>query len=192
MKISIITICYNSQNSISKTIESVKSQSINNLEYIIIDGGSSDGTIDIIKNHKIVDKLISEKDGGIYDAFNKGLKIATGDIIGFLNSDDIFHEKDSLKKIHDSFDDDIDCVFGDLIYSNIKNETKRIWKGSKFKKGAFKKGWMPAHPLFIVKDLYMKSMGFLKKNIKLQEILSLCLDSLKNIILGQNIFQKLL
>ena len=133
MKISIITICYNSQNSINKTIESVKSQTINNLEYIIIDGGSNDKTVDIIKSHKIVDKLISEKDSGIYNAFNKGLKKATGDIIGFLNSDDVFHKEDSLKTIMNSFDDDIDCVFGDLIYSNIKNETKRIWKGSKFK-----------------------------------------------------------
>ena len=110
MKISLITICYNSQNSISKTIESVKSQTINNLEYIIIDGGSRDRTVDIIKSHKIADKLISEKDSGIYDAFNKGLKIATGDIIGFLNSDDVLYEKDSLKKILNSFDDNVDCV----------------------------------------------------------------------------------
>ena len=172
MKISIITICYNSQNSINKTIESVKSQTINNLEYIIIDGGSNDKTVDIIKSHEIVDKLISEKDSGIYNAFNKGLKKATGDIIGFLNSDDVFYEKDSLKKILNSFDDDIDCVFGDLIYSNIKNETKRIWKGSKFKKGTFKKGWMPLQLsiLYLFKEkkkfhLYLKLKQSLKEGL---------------------------
>ena len=167
MKISIITICYNSQNSINKTIESVKSQTINNLEYIIIDGGSNDKTVDIIKSHEIVDKLISEKDSGIYNAFNKGLKKATGDIIGFLNSDDVFYEKDSLKKILNSFDDDIDCVFGDLIYSNIKNETKRIWKGSKFKKGTFKKGWMPAHPTFYCKRSIYEKYGVFKEEYKI-------------------------
>ena len=167
MKISIITICYNSQNSINKTIESVKSQTINNLEYIIIDGDSNDKTVDIIKSHKIVDKLISEKDSGIYNAFNKGLKNATGDIIGFLNSDDVFYEKNSLKKILNSFDENVDCVFGDLIYSNNKNETKRIWKGSKFKKGAFKKGWMPAHPTFYCKRSIYEKYGFFKEEYKI-------------------------
>ena len=162
MKLSIITICYNSQSSIVKTIESIKNQTINNLEYIIIDGGSSDRTIDIIKNYKIVDSFISEKDNGIYDAFNKGIKNATGDIIGFLNSDDIFHNENSLKTILDSFDDDTDCVFGDLVYTNDKNQTKRIWRGSPYKKGAFKKGWMPAHPTFYCKKSVYEKYGFYK------------------------------
>ena len=167
MKLSIITICYNSQSSIVNTIESIKNQTINNLEYIIIDGGSSDRTIDIIKNYKIVDSFISEKDNGIYDAFNKGIKNATGDIIGFLNSDDIFHDENSLKTILDSFDDDTDCVFGDLVYTNDKNQTKRIWRGSPYKKGAFKKGWMPAHPTFYCKKSVYEKCGFYKDEYKI-------------------------
>ncbi|MAC42262.1 MAG: glycosyl transferase [Pelagibacterales bacterium] len=166
-KISIITICYNAEKTISKTLDSIKNQSYQNYEHIVIDGGSSDKTLELVKKANISIKIISEKDGGIYDAFNKGLKIASGDIIGFLNSDDIFHEKDSLKKILDSFDDDIDCVFGDLIYSNIKNETKRIWKGSKFKKGTFKKGWMPAHPTFYCKRSIYEKYGFFKEEYKI-------------------------
>ena len=167
MKLSIITICYNSQSSIVNTIESIKNQTINNLEYIIIDGGSSDRTIDIIKNYEIVDSFISEKDNGIYDAFNKGIKNATGDIIGFLNSDDIFHNENSLKTILDSFDDDTDCVFGDLVYTNDKNQTKRIWRGSPYKKGAFKKGWMPAHPTFYCKKSVYEKYGFYKDEYKI-------------------------
>ena len=85
MKISIVTICFNSQDSIKKTIESIKSQTYNDLEYIIIDGGSSDKTTDIIRQYDFIDKFVSEPDKGIYEAFNKGIKIATGEVIGFLN-----------------------------------------------------------------------------------------------------------
>ncbi len=167
MKLSIITICYNSQSSIRETIESVKSQVINNLEYIIIDGGSSDRTLDIIKNYKIVNNCISEKDNGIYDAFNKGIRNATGDIIGFLNSDDIFHNENSLKAILDSFDDNTDCVFGDLVYTDNKNQTKRVWRGSPFKKGAFRRGWMPAHPTFYCKKSVYEKLGYYKDEYKI-------------------------
>lgn len=157
MKISLITICYNSKNSIKNTIESVEAQTFNELEHIIIDGGSTDGTLGVIKKHKSIDKIISEPDNGIYDAFNKGLKIAVGDIIGVLNSDDTFYNENSLRVINDAFDDKTDCVFGDLIYTNNNNKIKRVWKGSPFQKGAFKKGWMPAHQTFYCrKDIYKK------------------------------------
>ena len=167
MKISIITISFNAKATIEKTLKSVANQSYKDIEHIIVDGGSKDNTIDICNSFSHISKTISEPDKGVYDAFNKGLRLATGDIIGFLNSDDIFHKEDSLKTIMNSFDDDIDCVFGDLIYSNIKNETKRIWKGSKFKKGTFKKGWMPAHPTFYCKRSIYEKYGFFKEEYKI-------------------------
>lgn len=167
MKISIITICYNSQNSINKTIESVKSQTINNIEYIVIDGGSSDRTLDIVKNHTIIDKLISEKDSGIYEAFNKGIKNAKGEIIGFLNSDDIFFSEDSLSLIYESFDENTDCVFGDLIFTNSKNRLKRVWKSKRFKTGLFKSGWMPAHPTFYCKKSIYEKYGLYDESYKI-------------------------
>ena len=155
--ISIITISYNSVNTISDTLKSIESQTMQEFEHIIVDGGSTDGTLEIIKNYSRVDKVISEPDNGIYDAFNKGINNSTGDIIGFLNSDDVFYDKNSLKIINDSFDENIDCVFGDLIYKDSYGKIKRVWKGSPFKKGAFKRSWMPAHPTFYCKkEIYRK------------------------------------
>ena len=157
--ISIITISYNSVNTISDTLKSIESQLMQDFEYIIVDGGSTDGTLEIINNCSRVDKLISEPDNGIYDAFNKGINNSTGDIIGFLNSDDVFYDQNSLKIINDSFDENIDCVFGDLVYKNSRGRVTRIWKGSPFKKGSFRKSWMPAHPTFYCKKENYKKNG---------------------------------
>ena len=159
MKISIITICFNSEKSIFQTFQSVKNQSFNNYEYVLIDGGSIDGTLTIAKNQDHISKLVSEPDNGIYDAINKGIKNSYGDIIGFLNSDDTFYDKNSLQHIVDAFDKDTDCVFGDLIYTDKNENIKRVWKGSAFKKGAFKKGWMPAHPTFYCKRSVYEKLG---------------------------------
>ena len=157
--ISIITISYNSVNTISDTLKSIENQTMQDFEYIIVDGGSTDGTLEIINNCSRVDKLISEPDNGIYDAFNKGINNSTGDIIGFLNSDDVFYDQNSLKIINDSFDENIDCVFGDLVYKNSRGRVTRIWKGSPFKKGSFRKSWMPAHPTFYCKKENYKKNG---------------------------------
>jgi len=155
--ISIVTISYNSVNTISNTLKSIESQTMQDFEYIVVDGGSTDGTLEIINNCSRVDKLISEPDNGIYDAFNKGINNSTGDIIGFLNSDDVFYDQNSLKIITDSFNENIDCVFGDLVYKDSYGKIKRVWKGSPFKTGAFKRSWMPAHPTFYCKrDFYSK------------------------------------
>ena len=159
MKISIITICFNSEKSIFQTFQSVKNQSFNNYEYVLIDGGSIDGTLTIAKNQDHISKLVSEPDNGIYDAINKGIKNSYGDIIGFLNSDDTFYDKNSLQHIVDAFDKDTDCVFGDLIYTDKNENIKRVWKGSAFKKGAFKKGWMPAHPTFYCRRSIYEKLG---------------------------------
>ena len=166
-KISIITICYNSELTISGTLKSIKSQSFKDFEHIVIDGGSTDKTISIIEKENISDKVISEKDSGIYDAFNKGIINSKGDIIGFLNSDDTFYDKNSLKKIEESMKENIDCVFGDLVYTNSQNKITRIWKGSKFTKGSFKKSWMPAHPTFYCKRNIYNKYGFYDESFRI-------------------------
>jgi len=167
LKLSIITICYNSESSIKNTIRSVEEQVFNDFEYIIIDGGSSDKTLEIIEQHSIIDKVISEPDDGIYDAFNKGIQNAKGEIVGVLNSDDTFFDKDSLNSIVKGFDGNTDCVFGDLIYTNTKNKIKRIWKGSSFEEGAFKRAWMPAHQTFYCKKSIYEKYGLFDQSYKI-------------------------
>lgn len=167
MKISIITISFNSENSISETFKSVKNQSYNQYEYLLIDGGSIDGTIAIVKEQDHISKIVSEPDKGIYDALNKGIKNSTGEIIGLLNSDDTFFDENSLKHIVDAFDDNIDCVFGDLIYTDKNENIKRFWKGSEFKKGAFNKGWMPAHPTFYCRRSVYEKLGLYDDSFKI-------------------------
>ena len=167
MKISLVTISFNSENSISETFYSVKNQSFNNYEYLLIDGGSTDGTISIAKKQNHLSKIVSEPDKGIYDAINKGIKISTGEIIGFLNSDDMFYDENSLQHIVDAFDDNTDCIFGDLIYTDKNQKVKRVWKGSEFKKGAFKKGWMPAHPTFYCRRSVYEKLGLYDESFKI-------------------------
>lgn len=159
MKISLITISFNSQKTIQKTFESVKNQSFKEIEYLLIDGGSVDNTLAISKNYSIITKTISEPDKGIYDAINKGIRAATGEIIGFLHADDIFYDAHSLQTIVEAFDPTTEAVFGDLIYTDVQNTIKRVWTGSPFQKGAFQKGWMPAHPTFYCRKSFYKKYG---------------------------------
>ena len=166
MKISIITISYNAKVTIEKTLKSVATQSFKNIEHIIVDGGSKDGTLEICKNYHHIAKIISEPDKGVYDAFNKGLKIANGEIIGFLNSDDIFYDENSLKTIVDGFDKNIDAVFGNLKFYNNKKITRK-WISKPFKKGAFKKAWMPPHPTFYCRKSIYNEHGFYNDSFKI-------------------------
>ena len=157
MRISLITVCFNSEDSIEKTLISVKNQNFQNFEHIIIDGNSQDNTIEIVRKFEHISKVVSEKDHGIYDAINKGIKISEGEIIGFLNSDDTFYDSNILKIISESFNNKTDCIFGNLIYTDKNEKIKRKWMGSNFKTGKFKKGWMPAHPTFYCrKEIYNK------------------------------------
>lgn len=161
MKVSIITVVYKNKDTIKDAIESVLNQTYKNIEYIIVDGASTDGTVEIIKSYgNKIDKFISEPDNGIYDAMNKGIKLATGDIIGFLNSDDFYASNNVLEKVTNEFiDKKVDSVYGDLVYVDNKDVTKvvRYWKSKPYKEGLFKKGWHPPHPTFFVKrEIYEK------------------------------------
>ena len=161
MKVSIITATYNSSNSIKRTLDSIASQHYNNIEHIIIDGGSTDDTLEIVKeHHNQIAKIISEKDNGIYDALNKGIKIATGEIIGFLNSDDYFNSKHSVSLIVDAFEkNNADIVYGNLLYTsdaNGKSKTIRYWKSNEFEPKSIFWGWMPPHPtVYCKKEIYL-------------------------------------
>jgi len=165
--ISLITATFNSEKILSSNLKSVKMQSFKNFEHLIIDGKSTDKTISLAKSFDHVSKIISEPDKGIYDAINKGIKNTSGEIIGFLNSDDVFYDENSLQYIFDAFDDKTDCVFGDLIYTDINENIKRVWKGSEFKKGAFKKGWMPAHPTFYCRRSVYEKLGLYDDSYKI-------------------------
>jgi glycosyltransferase involved in cell wall biosynthesis len=163
MKTSIITVCYNSQQYIRSAIESVLSQTYSNLEYIVIDGGSTDETVSIIKKYESSFggkmKWISEPDKGLYDAMNKGIEMATGEVIGILNSDDLFCEAQAIEKVMRLFNTNslLDSVYADLYYVSQDdiNQIKRCWINGEQK--SFRSGWHPAHPTFYIKkDIYQK------------------------------------
>lgn len=161
MKISIITVCYNSEKTIADTLFSVKNQTYPDIEHIVVDGKSVDKTLEIINcNKERVTKLISESDKGIYDAMNKGIHAANGNVIGFLNSDDVFAHNDIVSRIANALSaPETECCYGDLVYvsQNDIGHMVRYWKSCPYKKGLFLKGWMPAHPTFYAKKhVYQK------------------------------------
>lgn len=165
MKISLITATYNSAANISTAITSLNEQSYPNIEWIIVDGASKDNTVELVKaEFKGNLRVISERDCGIYDALNKGVKIATGDIIGFLHSDDLFATKDTIENIMNVFNQEkTDGIYGDLQYVDKDNTSKviRYWKSEKFHTPLLNKGWMPAHPtLFLKREVYEKHGSF--------------------------------
>lgn len=163
MKVSLITVTYNSEKYLANCIESVRCQDYPNIEYIIIDGASTDSTVTIIRESgAIVDKWISEKDGGMYDAINKGMKMATGDVIGILNSDDMLATKQTISKIVHCFEEnEVDSVFGDLVYVDEEDTSRiyRYWKGNTYSRNAFHFGWMPAHPTFYIRREVVEYLG---------------------------------
>ena len=156
MKITIITVVYNNYKTIKTAIESVLNQTYNDIEYIIIDGGSTDGTLDIINNYK--DKIslfISESDNGIYDAMNKGVNLSSGDLIGILNSDDLYDNNIVIQNVVNEFliDKNLDILYGDLVYVNKIDTTKiiRKWFSSQYYKNYFEDGNVPPHPSLLLK-----------------------------------------
>ena len=171
MKISIVTVCFNSEKHIRSAIESVINQTYNNIEYIIVDGASKDGTIDIVRSYgDKITKFISEPDKGIYDAMNKGFKMATGDYLALINSDDFYLNNEVIARVVKKLEDKkTDSIFADLIYVDELNPEKQVryWKSKPFVKNSFKKGWHPAHPTFIVKNEVYKKYGYFSLDFKL-------------------------
>ena len=163
MKITIITVTYNSEKYLSDCINSVIAQDYKDIEHIVIDGLSTDNTVKIIKdNQQNIAKWISEKDTGMYDAINKGMKMATGEIIGILNSDDILASTDVISKIAACFENkQINSIYGDLVYVDTANTEKvlRTWKGETYKRLKFTFGWMPAHPTFYIRKSCVDKYG---------------------------------
>lgn len=163
MKVTLITVTYNSAKYLEDCIKSVVGQTHKDIEHIIIDGLSTDGTIDIIKKYSNnIAKWVSEKDSGMYDAINKGMAMATGEVIGILNSDDMLASPDVIESIAVCFKmHKIDAVYGDLVYVEQINTRKvlRYWKGSSYKRFRFKYGWMPAHPTFYIRRHLVSDLG---------------------------------
>lgn len=165
MNLTLITPTYNSAKTIARTMDSVLAQNYSNLEYLIINGASSDNTREIVLKYqdKLNIKLISEPDKGIYDAMNKGIKLASGEVVGILNSDDIFDNPDILTTIIQAFSDkNIDVVYGDIQYfSDDVNEIKRYWKAGEYHENNLCNGWTIPHPsLFLRKEVYDKFGSF--------------------------------
>jgi len=159
MKITIITVCYNSASTLEKTIVSVELQSYKNIEYIIVDGNSNDGTIELIKKHEDkISKWISEPDKGLYDAMNKGIALATGDLIGVLNSDDTFYSTTVVAEIaHFHQQNDIEASVGTIMQHTATGKVVRIYSSKKWSPEKLKIGFMPPHPsIFFKKNLFAK------------------------------------
>ena len=171
MKVSVITATYNSSQTVIDTLESLNQQTYEDIEYIIIDGASSDATLKVVQeNCSRIAKIISEPDKGIYDALNKGIKAATGDIIGFLHSDDLFAYPDAIRDLVKTLEaEGTDSVYADLEYVSKEDTSKvvRKWKSGSFSNAKLLSGWMPPHPTFFMKrELYQKLGLFnLKFNI---------------------------
>ncbi len=164
--VTIITVVFNGATTLEDTIRSVLQQTYENIEYIIIDGGSSDGTLDIIRKYDSqLDYWLSEPDAGIYDAMNKGLSLCTGDVVGFLNADDLYSHREVLASVASTFRSQVglQTCFGDLAYVD-KLDTRKIvryWRSGTYRQGIFQKGWVPPHPTFFAKrSAYLEHGGF--------------------------------
>lgn len=175
MKISIITVVYNNKNTIQDAINSVLSQDYDDIEYIIVDGASTDGTVEVIKDvvkrypERSI-KFISEKDDGIYDAMNKGISLATGDIIGILNSDDFYINNDVISTVVNAFmAENVDSVFADLVYVRADDSDKivRYYSSATFHPKKMAYGWMPAHPTFFAKKKTYEQYGLYKTDYQI-------------------------
>ena len=171
MKISLLTVAFNSASTIKSTIESIKDQDYKEIEYIVVDGNSTDETVGILKSYdSFISKWISEPDKGIYDAMNKAIKMATGEVVGILNSDDFYFNNQILSQVAKEFlDPSIDVVFGDLVFVDPQNLNKivRKYSSAKWHPGKFAWGFMPAHPTVFVRRRYYEQFGLFKTDYKI-------------------------
>ena len=175
MKISLITVTFNSAETLPDTIESVLRQDYDDYEYLVIDGGSKDATVDIIKQYepRFGGKMrwISESDKGMYDGINKGIRMATGDVVGIINSDDFYHRNDIFRIINSSFEENpgIKAIYGDVRFVTPGNldKTVRYYSSAKFKPSKFRWGWMPAHPTFFTYRSNFDKFGLYKTDYRI-------------------------
>ena len=195
-KISLVTCCYNSEKTIEETIVSVLAQEYKNYEHIIVDGRSKDSTLHIVKKYEAQYegrlRYISESDKGIYDAFNKGIKMAEGDIIGILNSDDILYSPTVFADIAKKFvDEECDVIYGDLVFADEETmmQTTRVWKAGK---GSIQWGWRPPHPTFYVKKEVHDKHGYYKTHFKISADYDFMIRTLKDKTLKFGYVQKTL
>jgi glycosyltransferase involved in cell wall biosynthesis len=169
MKVTIITVTYNSVTHIEDCIKSIIKQNYKDIEYIVVDGKSTDGTVDILNKHSAhITKFISERDAGMYDAINKGMKLATGDVIGLLHSDDVLASANVVSEIVKCFEQkQVDSLYGDLVYVAPGDLTRilRFWKGLPYDRRRFKYGWMPAHPTFYIRRALIDKYGGYELNL---------------------------
>ena len=188
MKITIITVCFNSAATLADTIDSVAAQDYADKEHVIIDGASSDATLSIIRSAPSVSRYISEPDNGIYDAMNKGLALAEGDVIGFLNADDFYADPTILSQVAAVFSDPvIDACYADLVYVDQLDISRivRYWRSQPYTNGLFQRGWMPAHPTFFVRSNCYRALGGFDLNFRRQADFELtmrylCVNQLKS------------
>lgn len=170
MKVSIITVVYNGHDTIRDCIESVLNQTYADLEYIIVDGASTDGTVELVKSYgDRVARFVSEPDKGLYDAMNKGIGLATGDVIGFLNADDMYRHRNVVEHIIEKFDQTgADGVYSDMIYVDRAdlNKVKRYWQAGKYQHGDFLWGWMPGHLSFFARKHVYERFGAFRLDLK--------------------------
>lgn len=174
MKISIITVTYNSVSTLRDTMASVLAQTYQDIEYIVVDGASKDGTVDVIREFEPQFggrmRWISEKDTGLYDAMNKGIQMATGDVVGIINSDDFYHRTDAITKVAAAFaSPEIQAVYGDIRFVNPDNlnKTVRYYSSKNFSVKRFRYGFMPAHPTFFTYKRYFEEYGYYKTNYRI-------------------------
>lgn len=190
IKFSIITVCYNSADTIKDTIKSVISQNYYDFEYIVVDGASSDGTIEIIQEYRDrIHKFISEKDNGIYDAINKGINLAEGDVICLLNSDDIYADNNVLSLMAEEFDKHkTDTLYAFIDYtSKDRNKIIRKWRNKEFDEKMFHNGQFPPHPTFMIKKEIFNKFGLYRTDLTLSSDFEMML----RLLIKENVSTKL-
>jgi len=162
MKLSVVTVCLNSEDTIAEAVQSVHDQAYGDVEHIVVDGASDDGTLEILESYRAgISTLISESDRGLYYAMNKGIEAATGEYLGFLNSDDVYHHDHVLERVANALEDRPDAAHADLVYVEHKNPSRvaRYWNSKPYESGMFEAGWHPAHPTLFVKTALLKEIG---------------------------------
>lgn len=182
-RISLITVVFNGAATVEETIRSVIAQTYGNVEYLVIDGGSTDSTLDVIRKYENnIDYWVSEKDAGIYDAMNKGIALASGEIVGLINADDFLAAPDVLARVAKVFEDpEIDACYGDLCYVRQADRSVivRYWESSEFRAPAFEKGWCPPHPTFYVRRKIYERFGVFDLSYKIASDIELMMRFLE-------------